>query len=511
MAATSSVSLTEELFQVTRLNQYRDSIQAIHPGNGISEKMFPTSVHGTKFELDNRLTYKVNKFRKGKTMKMKKAVNPNLMFTVFTAFGERSPGEVRKDMINWIESNHESFKLHTFMAMASWDMDFDTWINNVKSNDYIGDEFCLSALSQMFQRHALVVTSVKLWTTIPPSFQKTDDEIRRLCDIHLLYMCMDTYSVLKPVFEWKREVPIGEVSLVTSPEPLSETTDAVLAKESSEQNTVEIKQDLVPAPAEVQNQQDQLGLVDIPPLPDTTYPLPDATTNILVDLPCVSDNDPPMDATITVPTIDNEGEPTDATLPTKVSTIDAEPIRPSQVLLPVHNIATAVPCSIILKDVSVKLKGKTSVVFPPPEEEMCKAKVCLQQIDQASDNQPQLRGRKRPRLQDNQPKRRAKDDVKYVFTDTTLGEDAQPDEKLGTSDKSAPSGYRLAAHRYMVARKQGLIEGPRTRTQAIRFPKTVQMTSTDSEATIDYRSDSAPPPRKHRKHQKPVKQGKTDH
>ena len=135
MAAPGSVSLTEELFQVTQLNQYRDSIQAIHPGDGISEKMFPTCIHGTKFELDNRLTYKVNKIRK------------------------------------------------------------------------------------MCQRHALVVTSVKLWTTIPPSFQKTDDEIRRLCDIHLLYVCKDTYSVLKPVFEWKCEVPIGEVSLVTSPEP----------------------------------------------------------------------------------------------------------------------------------------------------------------------------------------------------------------------------------------------------------------------------------------------------
>ena len=93
-------------------------------------------------------------------MKTKKVVNPNLMFTVFTAFGKRSPGEVRKDMIDWIESNRESFKLHTFMA--SWDMDFDTWINDVKSNDYIGDEFCLSALCQMCQRHALVVTSVKL-------------------------------------------------------------------------------------------------------------------------------------------------------------------------------------------------------------------------------------------------------------------------------------------------------------------------------------------------------------
>ena len=378
MAASSSVSLTEELFQVTRLNQYKDSIQAIHPGEGISEKMFPSSVYGAKFEMDNRLTYNVNKVRKGKTMKTKKVINPTLMFTVFTVFGERSPEEVRKDMIDWIESNRESFKLHTFMGMASRDMSFDTWINNVKSNDYIGDEFCLSALCQMYQRHALVVTSVKVWTTIPTSFQKTDDEIRRLCDIHLLYVCKDMYSVLKPVFEWKREITIGEINLVTQPEPLNETTDVVLAKESSEQNIDEIKQETPGIPAEGHEEQNQFGLVDIPPLPDTPHPLPDATVNILVELPGVSNNDPPMDATITVPTIDVEGEPMDAILPPRNSSREAEISKPPDVVLPVQNIATAIPCSIILHDVSVKLKGKTSVLFPPSEEEMCKAKVCLQ-------------------------------------------------------------------------------------------------------------------------------------
>ena len=61
------------------------------------------------------------------------------MFTVFTTFGERLPGELRKDMIEWIEANRESFKAHTFMGMASRDMSFDTWFNNVRSNDYIGD------------------------------------------------------------------------------------------------------------------------------------------------------------------------------------------------------------------------------------------------------------------------------------------------------------------------------------------------------------------------------------
>ena len=163
---------------------------------------------------------------------------------------------------------------------------------------------------------------------------------------------------------------------------------------------------------------------------------------------------------------------------------------------------------IVLQDVSVKLQGKTSVLFPPTEEEMCKARVCLQQIDQPSDSQPHLRGRKRQRTQNNRLAQRAKDNVKYVFTDATSGEDTIPNEKPKTSNKSAPLGYRLAAHQYMVAKKKGLIEKPRTRTRALQFAKTAQTTSTDSEATLDYMSDNAPLPRKCRQHQKIVTKGK---
>ena len=95
-----------------------------------------------------------------------------------------------------------------------------------------------------------------------------------------------------------------------------------------------------------------------------------------------------MDATTTVPTVDDEGEPMDATATTNVIEVYDEPNTPSQTALQVQNRATSVPCSIILKDVSVKLKGKTSVVIPPIEEDMCKAKVCLQHIDQVSSDLP---------------------------------------------------------------------------------------------------------------------------
>ena len=193
--AASSLSLTEELFLATSLHQYRETLQPIMPGKGISEKMFPTSRHTAKYELDMRLTYKVNKYKRGKTTKTIKVINPNIMFTLFSVFGERLPGQVRKDMVEWIESNLEVFKSKVFMAMAVLDMYFDSWLDQVKSNETIGDGFCLSTLCQMSQHHALVVTVEKIWMTIPPNFLKTDDEICRLYDIHLLYMCWDTYAV----------------------------------------------------------------------------------------------------------------------------------------------------------------------------------------------------------------------------------------------------------------------------------------------------------------------------
>ena len=88
-----------------------------------------------------------------------------------------------------------------------------------------------------------------------------------------------------------------------------------------------------------------------------------------------------MDVTVTVPTIDLEGEPMDATIQPKNSSNVTETKNPTDVLLPVQNIATATPCSIVLQDISIKLQGKISVLIPPTEKEMCKAKVCLQRID----------------------------------------------------------------------------------------------------------------------------------
>ena len=41
-----------------------------------------------------------------------------------------------------------------------------------------------------------------------------------------------------------------------------------------------------------------------------------------------------------------------------------------------------------------------------------------------------------------------------------------------------------------MVKKQGLLQGPRTRTRALKITKTSLASSTDSEATLDYTSDN---------------------
>ena len=104
MAVSSSLSFTEELFRATQLNKYKETIDPIMPGSGLPE-MFKGSQHAANYMPDTRLTFKVNKWKKGKTMKTKKVLHPNIMFTMFGVFCDKSAVAVRKELCEWIGAN----------------------------------------------------------------------------------------------------------------------------------------------------------------------------------------------------------------------------------------------------------------------------------------------------------------------------------------------------------------------------------------------------------------------
>ena len=68
-------------------------------------------------------------------------------------------------------------------------------------------------------------------------------------------------------------------------------------------------------------------------------------------------------------------------------------------------------------------------------------------------------------------------------------------QPVGAATKREPSHYRLAAHKYMLARKRGIISGPRVHTRASVVPKKDEPNpeNTDSDATVILDSNNKPP------------------
>ena len=469
MAASSNISLTEELFNTTQVNKYKETVEPIMPGSGLPGSMFEGSIYAANYELDTRLTYKVNKWKHGKTTKTKKVINPNVMFTAFGVFCDKSPGAIRNHLCEWINDNLELFKRQCFMGMACKEIDFDDWFSSMKRNDTVCDEFGLSGLCQAFQRHALVVTSNKIWTTIPASQGKTDDEIRRLCDIHFLFMCRDTYSCLMPKFEWKRVFPIGEIELIPDQAgPLGNITEQVLDKESNEGNKIKTE----PTRGDGETAEQNIEPLITPNIPVVADNFPDATQNLLVPLPP-----------------DTELDFTDATLNTQTGEQPVpanETVPPSVQREQMHTI----PCSISLYDISVQLVDGRMVT--PSSHVPLEPNVVLERRDFNLRDRTEviIPGMKRP-------PRMAKRSINYKIADLTSEEEILSDsDKMNKPAKSAPSGYRLATHRYMLAKCKGLIQGPTTRTKALKIEDSKKDNSADSDATIDYTKE---PKRKKRK------------
>ena len=136
---------------------------------------------------------------------------------MFSVFAEDSPQQVRRNMVQWINEHKSEFERQTMLAFTAKNSELDTWLSSIDSNSMPGDEFALFTLYQKYTRHALIVTSTRIWTTIHVKHGLDDHELRRKCDLHLIYLGGDAFGILKPKFEWKVDVPVGHIAMIEPP------------------------------------------------------------------------------------------------------------------------------------------------------------------------------------------------------------------------------------------------------------------------------------------------------
>ena len=109
--------------------------------------------------------------------------------------------------------------------------------------------------------------------------------------------------------------------------------------------------------------------------------------------------------------------------------------------------------------------------------------------EQAYDLRKREQGIQNPTTSTCRAKQSVSLNVSYVpLFDESSSEETSNEIQLNqpVPSKREPSRYRLAAHKYMLARKSGLITGPSVHTHAITIVKTDKNdnSSSDSDATV---------------------------
>ena len=383
-----------------------------------------------------------------KGAKRKTIINPTMIYTMFSVFTEDSPQQVRRNMVQWINDNKQKFESQTLLAFTAKDSDLDTWLSNIDNNCTPGDEFALLALCQMYAQHAIIVTSSQIWTSVHPKHKLDNQDLRRKCDLHLIYLGGEAFGILKPKFEWKTDVPLGHIEMVEPPDKtLQDKMDEILSKEASIDNIAEVKEEPVAA-----------ELTDVTSTPSSGGPL-DATRNLIVALP------PDMQLNLNTDTQIPPTVPNPKTTPcsVKLTRCDIPTTTPT-----LERTESHIEVNVVVKNPSYDLRPKNIIGGNKATSTMrsrCSASQNISYVDLFHESSSE---------------------------DTASESTVQP---IGAATKREPSHYRLAAHKYMFARKRGILSGPRVRTCASVVPKKEEPdpVDSDSDATLILDNDIKPP------------------
>ena len=128
------------------------------------------------FALDTSLTFKNGK------------VNPDHVYELFGTFNGLSAQEVRMHLLEYIYDNIDFFECRSSVCLPMHGLGMNTWVDMVEDNCICCDELALLGLSAMYQRHCLVVTKNKFWSTIETKEPLSIINLMKECTVRLLYL-----------------------------------------------------------------------------------------------------------------------------------------------------------------------------------------------------------------------------------------------------------------------------------------------------------------------------------
>ena len=126
-------------------------------------------------------------------------INASHLFDIYCNYHpQKDSVQTRIDMISFVTSNYRRY---------SWDCDLFLRMNKLTLNNWISkmsywgnsrDALATYAMSDMYGIHTCIVTKSNPWTTVLNTFQGSDIDILKLCQVKLVYLGNDKYGRLIP-------------------------------------------------------------------------------------------------------------------------------------------------------------------------------------------------------------------------------------------------------------------------------------------------------------------------
>ena len=137
-------------------------------------------------------------------------VNTNHLFDIFCDYhAQRDSVKTRFDMISFVTSNYRRYSWDCDLFLRMNKLTLNDWVNKMTYFGNCGDALAIYAMSDMYGVHSCIVTKSKPWTTVANTFQGTDIDVLKLCQIKLIYLGNNRYGKLIP------KDYIGQSSYVT--------------------------------------------------------------------------------------------------------------------------------------------------------------------------------------------------------------------------------------------------------------------------------------------------------
>ena len=110
------------------------------------------------------------------------------MFSIFGKYSCDSPELVRQALLIHVNENQTYYEHVAKEYLSLIDTNLQDWLEDMSDVLTFGDELCLYALCRIYNRHCIVFTKTKAWSTILPCVPTTFNASLNMCDLYLLYM-----------------------------------------------------------------------------------------------------------------------------------------------------------------------------------------------------------------------------------------------------------------------------------------------------------------------------------